>query len=325
LRILVAGTGALACTYAAYLARTGDHDVILCGHWKEQVETIAAAGITITDDEGSERVAVEVCEDPNQLEGAFDLVIAATKSYHLAQRILDIRQIIGEDTAIFGVQNGLTPWETLVESLDGAGIALAGESMVGATKIGLGAVRVHFLGETLIAPVDPLHSPVAERTSRILETSGMPARALPAEQLTSLLWEKAILACGISALSVLLQVPVSGIHRSDSASALALRAMAEVQAVAATLGITLDARAAFAGSAAFGKNRPSTLEDFLAGRPSEIPDMNGALVERARANGLEAPVNEMLHQLVLALYESAPERINEPQNGQEQAAPARRM
>jgi 2-dehydropantoate 2-reductase len=310
MRILVAGTGALACVYAARLVDPGGHDVVMVGTWPEQLQAIAQRGITINHDGSSATVSVNAYRVDDRLSGPFDLVLVATKSYQLADRIGEIRDLISRETAVFGIQNGLTPWKILTEALAGAGTALAGESMVGATKAGLGVVDVHLLGETLLAAVDSRHAPVAERAAEIISTAGMPVRALPTEQLTELLWQKAILACALGPLCVILRAPVSAIHASPAASRVALGAMQEVQGVAATLGITLDAKSSFDGSAAFGANRPSTLADFLVNRPSEVPDLNGALVEYAETQGVEAPINRMLSDLVGALYETAGERIS---------------
>jgi 2-dehydropantoate 2-reductase len=324
MRILVAGTGALACVYAALLSRPSDHDVVVYGTWAEQLDAISASGITVHgpgDEMATVRVAV--CRDPAELEAPFDLVVVATKGYQIAHRVSEIAHALDTRTIVFGVQNGLTPWDVLASAVDGRAVTLAGESMVAATKAEAGEVHLFSLGETILAPGRGLSDPEAvNRAAAILRAADLPVRVLDAGALTKLLWEKAILTAGLNAVSILLRVPVSGIRRSAAASKLTRGAMSEVRDVAGTRGITLDVDAAFASTEAFGDNRPSGLQDFLAGRPTEVADINGAVAEYSRAAGLTAPINEVLHTLVAALYETTADRIPDP-NATRTAAVAR--
>jgi 2-dehydropantoate 2-reductase len=313
MKILVAGTGSLACAYAAVLARVPSHQVTMVGRWREQLEAIAAEGITLRGPRGAvETAQVEVCLDPADLAGPYDVAVLATKGYQIADRVQEIRHALGPDTPIFGVQNGLTPWELLGGALDGAGAALAAESMVAATKVGLGEVRLFSLGETLFAPLDPNDAiEPAQLAAAALEAAGMPVRIVGRAELSKLLWQKALIACGLNAVSILLRLPVSAILRSPAAMRVSRAAMEEARDVAATEGIALDVDAAFITSVSFGDNRASGLQDFLAGRPTEISDINGALAVRARAAGIPAPANKLLAELVAALYETAVDRIPE--------------
>jgi 2-dehydropantoate 2-reductase len=311
MRILVAGTGALACVYAAFLSRPSDNDVVLYGTWAEQLDAIDARGIIVHGPGDTiEAARVTVCRDQAELGAPFDLVVVATKGYQIAERLTDIAHALHARTIVFGVQNGLTPWDVLADSVDGRAIPLAAESMVAATKADAGEVHLFSLGETILAPGRGHSSPEGvDKAAAILRAAGLPVRVLDAGALTKLLWEKAILTAGLNAVSILLRVPVSGIRRSDAASKLTRSAMSEVRDVAAARGISLDVDAAFASTEAFGDNRPSGLQDFLAGRPTEVGDINGAVAEFSRAAGLTAPVNEVLHELVTALYETAADRI----------------
>jgi 2-dehydropantoate 2-reductase len=313
MRVLVAGTGALACVYAAHLSRPEGNEVVLYGTWAEQLDAIEQHGITthgpgdaVTND------GVHVCRDPADIAGDFDLVVVATKGYQVEERVGEISHALGKDTIVFGVQNGLTPWDMLADAVGDRATPLAAESMVAATKAAPGEVRLFSLGETVLAPGRGQTSPDAARSvAQTLEAADLPVRVLDADGLTKLLWEKAILTAGLNAVSIALRVPVSGIRRSDAASRLTRRAMTEVRDVAATEGITLDVDAAFASTEAFGDNRPSGLQDFLGGRPTEVSDINGAVAAHARRAGVSAPVNELLHDLVTALYETATDRIPE--------------
>jgi 2-dehydropantoate 2-reductase len=311
--VLVAGTGALACVYAALLARVSGTRVTIFGHWREQLDAIEEHGITVAGP-GDERetTRVDVCRDAGELAGPFDLVVVATKGYQISARVREIRHAVGRETAVFGVQNGLTPWQMLEDALDGSGRALAGESMVAGTKSGPGAVRLFSLGDTMLAPTsEDVPRAAAVRAADALNAAGLPARVVEPAELQQLLWQKAILTAGLNATSILLRVPVSGIRSSPAATRVVRRVMAEVAAVAAEQGVELDVDASYASTAAFGDNRPSGLQDFLVGRPTEVDDISGAVAACARAASLAAPANELLHDLVTALYETASVRIPE--------------
>jgi 2-dehydropantoate 2-reductase len=313
MRILIAGTGALACVYAAQLARLAENDVVMFGSWAEQLDAIEASGITIqrADDAVGEATSIKVCRDADALDAPFDLVVVATKGYQIERRVSDIAHVLDPATVVFGVQNGLTPWATLDRAVAGRACVLAGESMVAATKLEPGVVQLFSLGETLLAPTAGQAVDAATRAAAALEAADLPVRVIEPEQLTKLLWEKAIITAGLNAVSIVLRVPVSGIRRSSAASRITRRAMEEVRDVAATEGVALDVDESFAGVAAFGDNRPSGLQDFLAGRMTEVADINGAVAERSQAAGLSAPCNKLLDEFVTALYETASDRIPE--------------
>ncbi len=75
--------------------------------------------------------------------------------------------------------------------------------------------------------------------------------------------------------------------------------------MASAKGIKLDFTDAVAHIHEFGRvipnAKPSMLLDMLAGRPTEIDALNGALVREAERVGLKAPTNAFLTRLVHAL------------------------
>jgi len=108
---------------------------------------------------------------------------------------------------------------------------------------------------------------------------------------------------------------VSALGLYEGFDAVASGILGEVAAVAAAEGVTVDTEAALRlmkaqfDPAASGDHLASTLQDLMNGRPTEIAHLNGAIASRARAHGIEAPLNALITQLIGLLAATWPRRV----------------
>ena len=133
------------------------------------------------------------------------------------------------------------------------------------------------------------------------------------DDVDSLLWSKLIVNVGINALTALLRVPNGVLAQTPECDLLMARAVAEAVAVARALSIGLDGERQLERVREVclrtADNRASMLQDILRGRPTEIDAINGAVVARGRAAGVDTPVNLLLTQLVQALEATVADRL----------------
>src|SRR5258708_31976684 len=95
----------MGSVYAGLLASAG-HEVWACDTWSEHVEAIRKNGLRVEGASGDRTVQVHATTRPAEA-GVCDLVIIATKAMHVAQAAETVKPLLGPDTVVLSIQNGL--------------------------------------------------------------------------------------------------------------------------------------------------------------------------------------------------------------------------
>ena len=153
----------------------------------------------------------------------------------------------------------------------------------------------------------------ASELCALMVAAEMPARVDPRGERAS--WEKLIVTAGLNALAAVLLVPVGALLESQTALGIARHAAEEARCVASRKGVLFEASevaAAVDGAIArTAHNYSSMTQDILSGRPTEVDFVNGFVAEQSEADGVVAPINRLLCDLVHALSETARARIKQ--------------
>jgi 2-dehydropantoate 2-reductase len=282
-RVLVLGTGALACYLGGRLVRSGRARVTLAGTWPEGLQALSSAGITGEEDGASWRVPVRAVRLADVREAA-DLVFVLVKAHQTAAVAPAAARKGGLAVTL---QNGWGNRETLAAA--GCEVA-AGIIVAGATLLGPAHVRA-FVGQILVG-VPP---PGAQAAVDLLRQAGLPADAAP--DVERHLWRKLAVNCSINPLTALLGVPNGRLLEDPDARARMVAAAREVGAVAAARGVDLggdpgEFAVQVATTAAL--NRSSMLQDVSRGAPTEIDALCGAVSREGRRLGVATPVSDGL-------------------------------
>jgi 2-dehydropantoate 2-reductase len=294
--LLIAGTGALACLFAARLAAAGVQ-VTLLGTWPEGLEALRAHGVRLAGADGSEQAyPVRATADPADCAGArFALVLV--KSWQTERAARQLAACLSPDGLALTLQNGLGNREKLAEALGGPRVAL-GVTTTGATLVGPGRVRPGGEG-TISLGAHPRLDPLAD----LLRGAGFAVEAVP--EANDLLWSKLVINAAINPLTALLRVPNGELLNRPSARALMGAAAREAAAVAGALGRRLTYPDPVATSEAVAQrtavNHSSMFQDVLRGAPTENDAICGAIVTAGKECGVPTPVNHTLWLLVKAL------------------------
>ena len=294
--ILVVGTGALACLFAARLAASGN-EVAMLGSWPEGLAALRKQGVGLHDLDGSvHHYPVDVLEEPCSL-GSFDQALVLVKSWQTQRVAAHLGKCLSDKGVALTLQNGLGNDEILKNTLGGDRVAL-GVTTVGARMLEPG--QVQFTGNGKIFLGD---HPRLEQMVERLDNAGFQVEVVanPA----SLLWGKLMINAAINPLTGLLRIPNGELLERSAAREIMVQAALEVSQVAASLGITLpytDPVAAVEQVArSTSANFSSMLQDVLRGATTEIEAINGAVVREAKRLGMQAPVNHVLWMLVKSL------------------------
>lgn len=286
--------------FAGLLGDAGN-DVWAVDPWEEHVAAIRESGLRVEGASGDRVVRVAATSDPTEV-GEVDLVVVATKSMHVQSAAESARVLLGPETVVLTTQNGLgSPEAAEVLGAERVVVGIAGG--FGASMVEPG--HVHHHGMEVVRIGEP-NGPVTPRVDRIAEVWRAAGFTVQAEDdVERLVWEKLICNACFSGTCTVLRRTIGEViddpHAWSVASACAREAY-EV-ALASDIAIGFDDPVAYAR--AFGERMPdartSMQLDRLAGRPTEIDAINGAIPPRAAAAGLTAPVNETVTALVKAV------------------------
>jgi len=128
-KIAIVGCGAMGSVYAGLFASAG-HEVWAIDRWREHIEAIRNNGLRLEGKSGDRTVKVNATTDTRDA-GTCDLVILATKAMHVAPAAESAKALLGKDTPVLSIQNGLGGPDTA------AGILGRDRVLVGVVGVGL--------------------------------------------------------------------------------------------------------------------------------------------------------------------------------------------
>jgi 2-dehydropantoate 2-reductase len=295
MKVCVLGAGSLGCAIGGSLARSGAQ-VTLINRRTEQVEAINRKGLVLR--EGGNEVVVKLqCASSAKGLGVMDLIIVLVKSFDTRSAMQGARELVGPDTVVLSLQNGLGHEEVLAEMV-GAQRVLAGKTYVGGLLVAPGVVVAGTVGkETLIGELAAHGSERANRIARLFNDAGL-ATTVCADIRASM-WDKLLVNVATGALSGITGLPYGALYQVPEVEACALAAVAEAMAVARASGIelsTTEPRQAWlkAASGLPYEFKASMLQSLEKGSVTEVDYINGAVVQRGAALGVPTPVNAAL-------------------------------
>jgi 2-dehydropantoate 2-reductase len=299
-KIAVVGAGAMGSVYAGILGDAGN-EVWAVDVWTEHVDAIRESGLTVEGASGSRTVRIEAASDPEAV-GVCDLVVIATKALHVETAAADAKPLVGPDTVVLPIQNGLGSPDRVAAVLGEERVAIGVAGGFGASIVAPG--HVHHEGWELVR-LGERRGPATPRIRRIAEVwSDAGFRVQVYDDVERLVWEKLIFNVCFSGTCAVLERRIGEVIADPAAWRVASGCAREAYEVARARGIELAFDDPVAYVRAFGEKiagaRPSMLLDLLAGRPSEVDVINGAIPAAAREVGLAAPVNETVAALVRA-------------------------
>jgi 2-dehydropantoate 2-reductase len=306
MRIAVVGAGAMGSVYAGLLADAGN-EVWAVDASEEVVAAIRERGLRVEGASGDRVVKVGATSVPDEI-GVVDLLVIATKAMHVRDAAVASRPLVGPETVVLPIQNGIGSGDVVAEVLGEERVAVGIAGGFGASLVAPG--HAHHHGFELVR-IGERHGPVTPRIEAVAEVWRAAGFTVQTEDdVDRLVWEKLICNVCFSGTCTVLGLTLGEVMADPNAWRVATACATEAHQVARAAGIALGVDDPVAHVTAFGRKipgaRPSMLLDRLAGRPSEIDAINGAIPPRATALDLEAPANEIVTALVKALEAADP-------------------
>lgn len=305
LTIAVVGCGAMGSVYAGRLSRAG-HRVTVVDAWAEHIAAIATAGLRISGPDGEYSADVAaVSLPPNE---AVDLVVLAVKAADAASAARSLNGLVGDQTVVLTIQNGLGSADHVAEYVDPDRLAVGIAKGFGASLVGPGHAHHNAMRALRFGSYRDLPRDRVERVAGAWRQAGFDCAV--AGDIIAMQWEKLICNAAYSAPCALTGMTVGEVMDHPEMGPLSVAAATEAWEIAIASGISVDVSDPVAHVRDFGARmpdaKPSALLDLEAGRVSEVGFINGAVPVAARRLGLTAPVNATLTALVRTRELSAP-------------------
>jgi 2-dehydropantoate 2-reductase len=300
MKIAILGCGAMGSVYAGLLASAG-HEVWAVDTWRDHVEAMRAKGLHLEGASGDRTVKGNATLTASDA-GVCDLVIIATKARDVETAARAAKPLLGPQTLVLSIQNGLGGPDVTASVLGRERVAVGVVGGFGASLRGPG--HAHHNGMELVR-LGELSGPVSPRLEAVAEvwrSGGFKVKCF--DDIDQLVWEKLICNVCYSGTCAVTERTVGEVMADADAFKVASGCAAEAYAVARKRGIKLGFDDVVAYVRDFGSKipnaRPSMLLDLMAKRRSEIDAINGAIPPAAQAVGLAAPYNEVISGLVRA-------------------------
>jgi len=287
-RVAVVGAGGVGGYFGGKLAAAGvDTTFVVRGR---TLDAMRARGLRVQSIDGNFDVGrVNATDTPSQ---PVDAVLMTVKAWQIAEAAAQIKPIVGDDTIVVPLENGIDAPDSLAAVLDRRNVA-GGLCAIVSFVVEPGVIR-HAGGSPFIVfgELDNRVTPRAERLRDTLRSAGV--KADNADDIQKSLWSKFAFIAPMSGVGAATRMPV-GVWRSiPEARALAERVMREVIAVAQARGIELDADMVEKTMQRYDNLPPdataSLQRDVMSGKPSELDAQLGAAVRLGYESGVATPV-----------------------------------
>lgn len=290
MRIAVMGSGGVGGYFGGRLAQVGEPVTFIARG--AHLRAIRERGLEVRSVAGDFHVRAAATDDPSSL-GPVDLVLFAVKSYDTEAAGSACRPLVGPETAILCLQNGVDNEERLAKIL-GAEHVLTGVVHVLSTISAPGVISQTAGPRTIrFAEMDGRVSARSEKILEVLTKAGIAATLSPSIQAD--LWGKFLFIAAHGGVTALTRLPVGDILGCPETATFYRAVMEEVAAVARARGVALAEDAvekalAFARSLDAGM-RSSLAHDLEQGRRLEIEALPGTVVRLGREAGVPTPFN----------------------------------
>ena len=236
---------------------------------------------------------------PEQAGEPVELVVLFTKTFHTDAALAGVKAILGPDTHVLTLQNGLGNDEAVARHVARDRV-IVGVSTLPSDLVGPGRVRSHGEGGSKIYPAFGGDTAFAQRVAELLTAGGLPTHLEPAIQ--AAIWSKAIFNAAMNTLCALTRRTPGFLGAHEESKALIRAVVLEGVAAANAGGVAIEAQPILdlteVSVTDHADHEASMLQDVKAGRRTEVDAINGAIVRAARAAGVATPVTETLWRLV---------------------------
>jgi 2-dehydropantoate 2-reductase len=306
MRIAVIGAGGIGAIYGASLAKAGA-DVVFVARGAH-LRAMQDNGLRIEGDRGEMQIRPAQATDDIAGIGIVDYVLFCVKLWDVENAGEQLRPLIGPDTAVIPLQNGVDAPERLAA-------ILGPEPVMGGTAFVTGAIVapgiVHQTGtyqQMTFGELDGRTSRRGERLRDLCAAAGFEGVLSPDVMVP--IWEKFLLLVPAAGLNALTRLPLGKWRADPDLLALFEAALRETVVVGLAEGVHLPPDSVDKTLATMWSmpdyHMTSMGNDLLRGNRLELPWFAGKVVELGRCHDVATPVNSFIHTALKPYTNGAP-------------------
>ena len=301
MKVVIAGSGAMGCSFGFMLQKSGN-DVTLLDGWQNNIDAIRKDGLHLQDGTAELSTKIDIYK-PEEFNGSADFVIVFTKSMQLENMLSSIKHVLRDDTKILCLLNGLGHTETLKKFIEPKNIFM-GVTVVTAGMKGPGSAVLSSHGKTEIQNIVPEGKAGAELIVETLNKATMPA--VYSDNILWSIWRKAALNGAMNSTCTIMECNMLELGSIAGCKDMMRCIISEFAAIARTQGVTLDVDSVtdyvygftqpdFVGA----KHYPSMHQDLIKNhRLTEIDFLNGYISRKGKELHIPTPYCDLITTFV---------------------------
>jgi 2-dehydropantoate 2-reductase len=298
--IIMVGAGSVGGYFGAHLAKHHPNVSFLL-----RPKTLAAVqkhGLRIRSASGTITVHPRAASDATQLPRP-DLIILAVKAYDLNAVLAQIEPVLTDRTVILTLQNGIDTEDRIIARFK-RDCVVGGVAFIYSKIVSPGLIDHYKKGAVAIGELMGHESARVLSIRDLFTGAGIPCQL--SKDIRRSKWEKMCWNCVFNPLTVLIDDKVSKALDHPEMMRVIHQIVEEVAAVSAAMKVPLPSDMpdrVVKWTQEIRDIHTSMYDDWKAGRQTEIRNLNGYVVDQARAFGIPTPVNEALTAMIKTLTE----------------------
>ena len=273
------------------------HNVILIGR-TPHINKIKQKGLTI---KGKTQLNLKISAETSveKIKYPTDLIILTVKSYDTEQSIKQAKKLIGRDTLVLSLQNGLDNIEKIKKHVNYQKIIL-GVTTHGALFLSPGVIEHTGIGDTFIGE---LTGKKRNRITKIIEIFNQAGiKTTFSSDILKEIWIKAIINSSINPLTTIFQCKNDYLLKNLILKNIVEKICTESTNAANTQGYDLSHKKTLDKTIDVirktSNNYSSMLQSYQQGKKTEIESINGKLVDIGKKHDIDMLVNEVLYHFI---------------------------
>jgi 2-dehydropantoate 2-reductase len=299
MKIAMMGSGGVGGLIGARLAHAGcDVSFIARG---SHLAAIRRDGLRLESSVGNVHLPKPRATEEPATIGPVDIVIFSVKLWDTAAAARSILPLIGPETGVISLQNGVTK-DDILRPIVGSRALMGGVAYMG-TAIARPGVIQHTgtVQRVVFGEYDGQRSTRAEALLEWCRKAGLDAAI--SDDIRRTLWEKFAFLVGMAAVTATMRLPIGPIRSHPLTREFYLDAMREAAAVGRAHGVRLPQDFA-EERMAFVDTLPPTMTaslqlDLERGNPLEVEWLSGAVVELGAAVGVPTPIHRAARDILI--------------------------
>ena len=296
MRIAIMGAGGVGGCLGGLLGKAGN-DVWLIVRG-EHLEAIRANGLKLVRPDTEFVVQVNATDNPAEV-GPVDLVLFTVKTYQNRHVITALKPLMGHETSVITLQNGVESHEQLGAVLGPSNI-LPGAYWASSHILSPGVIGEDVPAQISFGEIDDTDSLRSPDIRKVFRDAGIKTE-ISLDPL-QVLWEKFIVLSALAGITSAAQTRPKELLKYPDARAMFCNAMEESLAVGLAKGINLPDNLV-QDSLKYIESLPdfqnSMHGDYEAGRATELAALSGAEIRLGKQIGVKTPVHEFLYSVLL--------------------------